>query len=58
MTFSAKYLDYLELQAPIHVYGATQQNVNCKRNNNKKQTLNQQYKKEHFEVRDEITEDF
>ena len=28
------YLDYLELQAPIHVYGATQPNVKCKNNNN------------------------
>ena len=30
MTFSAKYLDHLELQAPIHVYGATQPSVKCK----------------------------
>ena len=32
MTFGAKYLDYLELQAPIHVYGATQPNGKCKTN--------------------------
>ena len=53
MTFSAKYLDYLELQAPIHVYGATQPNVKYKerkKETNKPQTLNQQYKKEHFEA--------
>ena len=30
VTFSAKYLDHLELQAPIHVYGATQPSVKCK----------------------------
>ena len=38
MTFSAKYLDYLELQAPIHVYGATQPNVKCKNKKQKQKT--------------------
>ena len=38
MTFSGKYLDYLELQAPIHVYGATQPNVKCKNKKQKQKT--------------------
>ena len=45
MTFSAKYLDYMELQAPIHVYGATQPNVKCKKTTTKnKQNKTKQIK--------------